>query len=70
MLAVLRPVRVVIENYPEGKVEELEAPYFPPEAKQEGSRKLPFSRVLYIDRDDFMEDPPKDIKHPRERELP
>jgi glutaminyl-tRNA synthetase len=61
VLAVLRPVRVVIENYPEGKVEELEAPYFPPEAKQEGSRKLPFSRVLYIDRDDFMEDPPKDF---------
>jgi len=61
VLAVLRPLRVVIENYPEGQVEELEAPYFPPEAKQEGSRKLPFSRVLYIDRDDFMEDPPKDF---------
>ncbi|NUQ78560.1 MAG: glutamine--tRNA ligase/YqeY domain fusion protein, partial [Polyangiaceae bacterium] len=61
VLAVLKPLRVVIENFPEGKAEELLAPYFPPEAKREGSRVLPFSRVLYIERDDFMENPPKDF---------
>jgi glutaminyl-tRNA synthetase len=60
VLCVLRPLRVVIENYPEGQVEELTAPYFPPDVPKEGSRKLPFGRVLYVERDDFMEDPPKD----------
>jgi glutaminyl-tRNA synthetase len=60
VLAVLRPLRVVIENYPEGQTEELDAPFWPPDVPKEGSRKLPFSRELYIDRDDFMEDPPKD----------
>jgi len=57
-LAVLRPLRVVIENYPEGQVEELEAINNPEDASA-GTRKLPFSRVLYIERDDFMVTPPK-----------
>src|SRR6266481_3180825 len=56
-LAVLRPIKVVITNYPEGKVEELDAVNNPEEAAS-GSRKLPFSRELYIERDDFMEVPP------------
>jgi len=58
VMAVLRPLRVIIDNYPEGKVEELDGPYHP-EDDGMGSRKLPFSRELYIERDDFMEDPPK-----------
>ena len=41
-------------------MEELDAPYFPADVAREGSRKVPFSRVIYIDRDDFMEEPPKD----------
>jgi glutaminyl-tRNA synthetase len=57
-LGVLRPLRVVIENYPEGKQESFEAPWHPEDATQ-GARTLPFSRVLYIDRDDFAETPPK-----------
>jgi len=59
VLCVLRPLRVVITNYPEGQVEELDAPYWPHDVPKEGSRTLPFSRTLYIERDDFMEDPPK-----------
>ncbi|HET7232724.1 MAG TPA: glutamine--tRNA ligase/YqeY domain fusion protein [Longimicrobium sp.] len=59
VLCVLRPLKVVITNYPEGKTEELDAPYWPHEIPNEGSRPLPFSRELYIDRDDFMESPPK-----------
>ncbi|HET7040279.1 MAG TPA: glutamine--tRNA ligase/YqeY domain fusion protein [Gemmatimonadales bacterium] len=59
VLAVLRPLKVVIENWPVGKVEQLEAPYYPHDVPKEGSRTLPFSRVLYIERDDFAEDPPK-----------
>ncbi len=58
VMAVLRPLRVVIENYPEDQVEELEA-VNNPEDPGAGSRKLPFSRVLYIERDDFLEEPPK-----------
>ena len=58
VMGVLRPLRVVIENYPEGRVEELEA-VNNPEDPSMGSRKLPFSRELYIERDDFQEDPPK-----------
>jgi len=58
VLAVLRPLRVVIVNYPEDKTEEMEGKYHP-EDESMGSRKLPFSRVLYIERDDFMMDPPK-----------
>ncbi|MCI0639215.1 MAG: glutamine--tRNA ligase/YqeY domain fusion protein [Gemmataceae bacterium] len=57
-LAVLRPLKVVIENYPEGKSEELDA-VNNPEDPGAGTRKLPFSRELYIERDDFREDPPK-----------
>jgi glutaminyl-tRNA synthetase len=58
VLAVLRPLKVVIDNYPEGQVEELEA-INNPEDPAAGTRKLPFSRVLYIEQEDFMEDPPK-----------
>jgi len=58
VMAVLRPLRVVIENYPEGQVEEMETENNP-EEPEAGTRKLPFSRVIYIERDDFMEKPPK-----------
>jgi len=58
VMAVLRPLRVVLENYPEGQVEELEAVNNPEDASM-GARRTPFSRVLYIERDDFREDPPK-----------
>ena len=58
VLCVLRPLRVVITNWPEGKTEELSAPYFPRDVDGEGSRGLPFSRVLYIERSDFAEEPP------------
>ena len=59
VMAVLRPLKLVIDNFPEGEVRELEAPLHPEDAAQ-GTRKLPFSRVVYVDRDDFREDPPKD----------
>lgn len=59
VLCVLRPLKVVITNYPEGQIEELDAPLYPHDVPLEGSRALPFSRELYIDRADFMEDPPK-----------
>ena len=58
VMAVLRPLRLVIDDYPEGQVEELEAENNPEDASA-GSRMVPFSRVLYVERDDFMEDPPK-----------
>lgn len=58
VMAVLRPLRVVIENYPEGETEELDAVNNPEDASA-GSRKVPFSRVLYIEQEDFREDPPK-----------
>ena len=58
VMAVIRPLKVVIENYPEDQVEELTAENNP-EDPSAGSHKIPFSRVLYIERDDFMEDPPK-----------
>ncbi|ACI93093.1 glutaminyl-tRNA synthetase [Afipia carboxidovorans OM5] len=57
-MAVLRPLKVVIENYPEGEVEELEAINHPDDPAQ-GTRKIPFGRELYIEQDDFMEEPPK-----------
>ena len=57
-MGVLRPLKVVIENYPEGREEELEA-VNNPEDPAAGTRMVPFSRELYIERDDFMEDPPK-----------
>lgn len=56
-LAVLRPLKVVITNYPEGKVEYMDA-VNNPEDPSAGTRKIPFSRVIYIDKDDFMENPP------------
>lgn len=58
VMAVLRPLRVVIENYPEDRVEELDA-VNNPEDTSAGTRKVPFSRVLYIEREDFRENPPK-----------
>jgi glutaminyl-tRNA synthetase len=58
VMAVLRPLRVVIDNYPEDKVEFLDAENNPEDPAM-GSRKLPFSRVLYIEQEDFREDPPK-----------
>ena len=57
-MGVLRPVKLVIENYPEDQTEELDA-VNNPEDPETGTRKVPFSRELYIERDDFMEDPPK-----------
>jgi glutaminyl-tRNA synthetase len=57
-MAVLRPLKVVIENYPEGKTEELDA-VNNPEDPAAGTRKLRFSRELWVERDDFMENPPK-----------
>jgi glutaminyl-tRNA synthetase len=58
-MAVLRPLKVVIDNYPEGQVEEFEAPNFPDDPPRMGHRKVPFSREIYIEREDFMENPPK-----------
>ena len=58
VMAVLRPLRVVIDNYPEGQVEEFDCPYHP-QKPERGSRKVPFSRMLYIEQEDFMENPPK-----------
>jgi glutaminyl-tRNA synthetase len=58
VLAVIHPVKVVLENYPEGQVEEVDV-INNPEDPSAGTRKVPFSRVLYIERDDFMEVPPR-----------
>jgi glutaminyl-tRNA synthetase len=58
VMAVLRPLRVVIENYPEDKIEEMDC-VNNPEDPDAGTRKVPFSRVLYIEQEDFREDPPK-----------
>jgi glutaminyl-tRNA synthetase len=58
VMAVLRPLRVVIDNYPEDQVEELEAINNPEDASA-GTRQVPFSRVIYIEQEDFREDPPK-----------
>jgi glutaminyl-tRNA synthetase len=60
VMAVLKPLRVVIDNYPEGKMEELDAVNNPEDSAM-GTRKVPFSRVLYIEQDDFMEKPPKEF---------
>jgi glutaminyl-tRNA synthetase len=64
VMAVLRPLKVTIESFPEGEIEELDAPYWPQgtepaEGVRKTSRTVPFSRELYIERDDFLEDPPK-----------
>ena len=60
VLAVLKPLKVVIENYPETDVEELDASYWPHDVPKEGSRKVPFCREVYIEQDDFMLEAPKD----------
>ena len=61
MMAILDPIKLVIDNYPEGQVEYLEAPNNM-ENEELGTRKIPFSRELYIERDDFMAEPPKRYK--------
>ncbi len=58
VMAVLRPLKVIIDNYPQGKVEQLDA-VNNPEDPAAGMRKVPFSRELYIEREDFMQEPPK-----------
>src|SRR5215813_4473430 len=58
VMAVLKPLKVVIDNYPEGRTEEMDA-INNPEDSSAGTRKVPFGRVLYIEQDDFREDPPK-----------
>ena len=58
VMGVLRPLKIVIENYPEDQVDELDAINNPEDASA-GSRKVPFTREIYIERDDFMEDPPR-----------
>lgn len=58
IMAVLNPVKVIIDNYPEGQVEEMEA-VNNPEDESKGTRRVPFSKELYIEREDFMEEPPK-----------
>ncbi|NSW51499.1 MAG: glutamine--tRNA ligase/YqeY domain fusion protein [Anaerolineae bacterium] len=59
VMAVLDPVKVVIDNYPEGLVEEFEIPLYTQNPECEDSRQVPFTREIYIERDDFMENPPK-----------
>jgi glutaminyl-tRNA synthetase len=62
VMAVLDPLKVVLTNYAEGETESLEAPYFPHDVPLEGSRSVPFTRELYIERADFTEDPPKGFR--------
>jgi glutaminyl-tRNA synthetase len=59
VMAVTRPLKLVLTNYPEGRVETLDAPLYPHDVPKTGSRPVPFSRELWIERDDFMENPPK-----------
>ena|SRR5436190_1504180 len=59
VMCVVKPLRVVLTNYPETQVDELDASLYPHDVPLTGSRKVPFSRELYIERDDFMENPPK-----------
>jgi glutaminyl-tRNA synthetase len=63
VMAVLNPLKIVLTNYPENQVEELDAPSYPHDVPLTGSRPVPFSRELYIERDDFMESPPKKFFH-------
>ncbi|KGP62227.1 glutamate--tRNA ligase [Legionella norrlandica] len=58
-LCVMDPLKVVILNYPEDKVEQIEAPFYPQTTESSMKRRLPFSREIYIEKSDFMEDPPK-----------
>jgi glutaminyl-tRNA synthetase len=59
VMCVVNPLKVVIENYPDTQVEMLDASYYPHDVPKTGSRGVPFARELYIERDDFMENPPK-----------
>ena len=59
VMCVTRPLKVVLTNYPDGQSEELDASYYPHDVPKTGSRTVPFSREIYIERDDFMEDAPK-----------
>jgi glutaminyl-tRNA synthetase len=59
VMCVTNPLKIVLTNYAEGASELLDAPYYPHDVPKTGSRSVPFSRELYIERDDFMEDPPK-----------
>lgn len=59
VMGVLHPLKVVIENFPEGEVDHLDAPYFPDDPPKMGTRKVPFTRELYIENYDFMENPPR-----------
>jgi glutaminyl-tRNA synthetase len=59
VMCVVNPLKVVITNYPDDDVEWLDASYYPHDVPKTGSRKIPFSRELYVERDDFMENPPK-----------
>ncbi|MBS2005307.1 MAG: glutamine--tRNA ligase/YqeY domain fusion protein, partial [Cyanobacteria bacterium SZAS LIN-5] len=61
VMAVLKPLKVVITNYPDDQVQELEAPYFPPDMGKQGSRKVPFCKEIYVEQDDFMLEPIKDF---------
>ncbi len=61
VMGVLRPIKVVIDNYPEGETEELEASYWPHDIPKTGSRKVPFTKEIYIEREDFLESPPRDF---------
>ena len=60
LLAVTKPLKVIITNYPDGKTESLDAPYWPHDIPNEGSRTLQFNRELFIERDDFSTNPPED----------
>jgi glutaminyl-tRNA synthetase len=59
VLCVVKPLKVVLTNFPEGEVDWLDASYYPHDVPLTGSRKVPFTRELYIEREDFLEDPPK-----------
>lgn len=61
VMAVLRPVKVIIDNYPENQVEMLDASYWPHDIPKTGTRPVPFTKELYIEQEDFMENPPKDF---------
>jgi glutaminyl-tRNA synthetase len=58
-MAILRPLRVVIENYPEDLVEDFPVPNYPQDKENDETRRVPFSRVVYIEQDDFIEEPPR-----------
>jgi len=61
VMAVLKPLKVVIDNFPQGEEELLDASYWPHDIPKTGSRKVPFTREIYIEKEDFLENPPKDF---------